>query len=58
MVADAPIRTPLWQMTDGQLRFLVADDLTQWDRRKTAEMILLGRAPEQYSVKVEEEDGA
>jgi hypothetical protein len=33
-------RTPLWQMTDDQLRFLAEDELTQWDRRITAQMIL------------------
>ncbi len=36
-------RTPLWRMTDEQLRAYVEDDLVAWDRRKTAEMILGNR---------------
>ncbi len=60
MVADAPPRTPLWQMTDAQLQFYADDELAPWDRRQTAKTILAGRvAPvEQYSIKVEEDDGA
>lgn len=38
------VGTPLWQMTDEQLRFIADDDLTQWDRRITAIVILENRA--------------
>jgi hypothetical protein len=51
-------RTPLWQMTDEQLRFIADDDLTQWDRRITAKMILEKRNAPEPAVRVDEEDGA
>lgn len=43
-------RTPLWAMTDEQLRAYVEDDLIEWHRRQTARMILLERLPEQEQV--------
>jgi len=42
---EAP-RTPLWRMTDEQLRFIANDDLADWDRRKTAMSILHKRNPD------------
>jgi hypothetical protein len=36
-------RTPLWRMTDEQLRAYADDDLVPWDKRKTAAAILAER---------------
>lgn len=41
---SAESRTPLWRMTDEQLRAYAEDDLVDWSKRKTAEMILINRA--------------
>lgn len=52
-------RTPLWRMSDEQLRFIADDILTEWNRRKMAETILINRHqqesnPTAFSVKVSE----
>lgn len=42
-LAATNTRTPLWRMTDEQLRAYVEDNLVSWDKRKTAETILVNR---------------
>jgi hypothetical protein len=36
-------RTPLWRMSDAQLRFIAADPTQEYNRRQFAEMILVNR---------------
>lgn len=43
MTEATETRTPLWRMSDAQLRAYVEDDLVPWDKRKTAETILVNR---------------
>jgi hypothetical protein len=42
-MVETQTRTPLWRMSDEQLRFIAADPTQEWNRRKFAEMILLNR---------------
>lgn len=58
-MTETETRTPLWRMTDEQLRFIAQDELAEWDRRKTATAILHQRGSDnetEFSVKTSEVD--